>query len=149
MPPSPVQADVLVEVSSYDMLADRNESAIEVGREVLTMAEELGLDLVRAKALNNVGSARVHFGDPGGVRDLEQSVAIAERVKDIPELIRAHNNFGVMHLVLGNRPGWEAGILEAHRLALHFGHQGFARWSGAGPSYSSASIAETGTRCRA
>jgi tetratricopeptide (TPR) repeat protein len=38
-----------------------------------------------------------------------------------------------MHLVLGNRPGWEAGILEAHRLALHFGHQGFARWSEGGP----------------
>ena len=54
MPPSPVQANVLVEVSHYDMLADRNESAIEVGREALSMAEELGLDLVRAKALNNV-----------------------------------------------------------------------------------------------
>jgi tetratricopeptide (TPR) repeat protein len=133
MPPSPVQANVLVEVSRYEMLADRNESAIEVGREVLTMAEELGLELVRAKALNNMGSARVHSGDPGGVHDLEQSVAIAERIKDIPELIRAHNNVGVMHLVLGNRPGWEAGILEAHRLALHFGHQGFARWSEGGP----------------
>jgi class 3 adenylate cyclase/tetratricopeptide (TPR) repeat protein len=133
MPPSPVQANVLVEVSRYEMLADRNESAIEVGREVLTMAEELGLDLVRAKALNNIGSARVQSGDPGGVHDLEQSVALAERIKDIPELIRAHNNVGVMHLVLGNRPGWEAGILEAHRLALHYGHQGFARWSGGGP----------------
>jgi tetratricopeptide (TPR) repeat protein len=133
MPPSPVQADVLVEVSHYEMLADRNEGAIEVGREALSMAEELGLDLVRAKALNNIGSARVHFADPGGVRDLEQSVAIAEQIKDIPELIRAHNNLGVMHLVLGNRPGWEAGILEAHRIALHYGHLGNARWSAGGP----------------
>ena len=61
MPPSPVQADVLVEVSRYDMLADRNEKAIEVGREASTKAEELGLDLVRAKALNNIGSSRVHL----------------------------------------------------------------------------------------
>jgi hypothetical protein len=133
MPPWPVQADVLVEVSRYEMLADRNESAIEVGREVLTMAEELGLDLVCAKALNNIGSSRIHFGDPGGVGDLELSVAIAERIKDIPELLRARNNLGVMHLVLGNRPGWEADILEANRLALHYGRQDFARWSAGGP----------------
>ncbi len=46
---------VSVEVSRYEMLADRNESAIEVGREAFTMAEELGLDLLRAKALNNIG----------------------------------------------------------------------------------------------
>jgi class 3 adenylate cyclase/tetratricopeptide (TPR) repeat protein len=133
MPPSRVQAQVLVEFSRYEMLADRNESAIETGREGLRMAEELGLDVFRANALNNIGSARVHSGDPEGIHDVEESLAVAERSKDIPELIRAYNNLGVMHLVLGEAKEAETGILESHRLALHYGHHGFARWSEGGP----------------
>src|SRR5712691_4971564 len=70
MPPSRVQAQVLVEVSHYEMLADRNESAIETGREGLRMAEELGLDVFRANALNNIGSARVYSGYLEGIHDV-------------------------------------------------------------------------------
>jgi class 3 adenylate cyclase/tetratricopeptide (TPR) repeat protein len=132
-PPSRVQAKVLVEVSHYEMLADRNESAIEIGREGLRMAEELGLDVLRANALNNIGAARVHSGDPDGSDDVEESVVVAEQSKDIPELIRAYNNLGVMHLVLGRAKEAETGILEAYRIALHYGHLGNARWSAGGP----------------
>jgi hypothetical protein len=74
----------------------------------------------------------VHSGDPEGIHDVEESVVVAERAKDIPELIRAHNNLGVMHLVLGEAKEGEAGILESYRLALHFGRRGSARWSEGG-----------------
>jgi tetratricopeptide (TPR) repeat protein len=115
------------------MLADRNESAIEVGREALALAEQLGLDDVRSRALNNIGASRVAAGDPRGIEDLEQSVVLAERANDISELIRSNNNLGVMHLLLGNARKASGGVLEAHRLAEHFGHRANARWSASGP----------------
>jgi class 3 adenylate cyclase/tetratricopeptide (TPR) repeat protein len=131
--PSRVQARVLAEISHYAMLADQNETAIAVGRDALKMAEELGLDNLRSEALNNIGSARVHSGDPAGVADVEESLSVAEQVKDIPALIRAQNNLGIVHLVLGNSDHADEGVLEAYRLGLHFGHRGFARWSSGGP----------------
>ncbi len=71
------------------MLADRNESAMEVGREALKMAEQLGLDRIRAHALNNIGGARVAAGDLGGIEDLEESVALATRLNSIVDMLRA------------------------------------------------------------
>jgi tetratricopeptide (TPR) repeat protein len=115
------------------MLADRNESAIEVGREALALAEQLGLDDLRARALNNIGTSRVAAGDPRGLEDLEQSVMLSERTKDITELIRSNNNLGVMHLLLGDAEKSREGILEAYRLAEHFGHWANARWAASGP----------------
>jgi tetratricopeptide (TPR) repeat protein len=132
-PPSRVQAFVLSEVSRYDMLADRNDSAIEVGREALRMAEQLGLDDIRAHALNNIGTSRVAAGDPGGLEDLEESIALATRLNSVTDMIRGYNNLGTMNLVLGRLDPYEAGILESYRLAEHFGHYGFARWASGGP----------------
>jgi tetratricopeptide (TPR) repeat protein len=132
-PPSRVQATVLTEVARFEMLADRNDSAIEVGHAALRMAEELGLDDLRGSALNNIGAARVAAGDPGGLDDLEKSVVLAERGRSIPELIRARNNLGVLNLLLGHAERARAEVRESHRLAVHFGHHGFARWAEGGP----------------
>jgi tetratricopeptide (TPR) repeat protein len=133
-PPSRVQASVLSEVSRYDMLADRNESALEVGLEALRMAEELGLDDLRAHALNNIGCARVGLGDARGIEDLEQSIAQASRLNSGADLIRGHNNVATLHLMLGNLDAARASVEESIRLAEHFGHTGFLRFSEGGPN---------------
>jgi tetratricopeptide (TPR) repeat protein len=73
---SPAKVRVLAERSRFRMLADDNEAAILLGREVLPMAEELGLDEVRASLLNNIGTCRVGIGDSGGFADLEESLRI-------------------------------------------------------------------------
>ncbi len=132
-PPSRVQASVLSDVARYDMLADRNDSAIEVGREALRMAEQLGLDDLRAHALNNIGSARVAVGDNGGLEDLEESIALAARSKAIPDLLRGHNNWATMNVMLGNLDLAQTGYIEVQRLAEHFGYHGFARFTSGGP----------------
>jgi class 3 adenylate cyclase/tetratricopeptide (TPR) repeat protein len=137
-PPSPIQVQVLTEVSRYAMLADRNDEAVEVGREALALAEQLGLDDLRARALNNVGSARVAAGDQSGIEDVTQSVALAEQANDVYEMVRSNNNLGVMYLVLGDVRKSTEGILEAYRLAQHFGHYANARWSAGGPVLASA-----------
>jgi class 3 adenylate cyclase/tetratricopeptide (TPR) repeat protein len=75
--PSPAKADVLVNLAGSLVLQGQSEEALQVGRQALAMAETLELDEIRFRALNYIGVVRVRGGDPGGVADLEQSVALA------------------------------------------------------------------------
>ena len=129
---------MLTQVSRYDMLADRNDSALQVGRQALKMAEQLGLDDIRAHALNNIGGARMAAGDPDGTEDLEESIALATRLSSISDMIRGYNNLGAMNLALGRLERARTEVLESYRLAMHFGHHGYARWSSGGPLLSDA-----------
>jgi class 3 adenylate cyclase/tetratricopeptide (TPR) repeat protein len=132
-PPSREQASVLTEISRYHMLADRNEDAIKTGREALRMAEQLGLDDIRARALNNIGCGRVAAGDPAGVDDLDESIAVATRLNDAAEMRRGYNNRSTLKALLGRLEESYGDLLEAHRLAEHFGQLGFVRWIEGGP----------------
>ena len=132
-PPSRAQASVLNELSRYDMLGDRNESAVEVGLEALRMAEELGLDDLRARALNNIGCARLALGDPKGVEDLEESIALAIGANSTLDVVRGYNNVATLHVMLGELDEGRAAIRESLRVAEHFGYYGFVRFSEGGP----------------
>jgi tetratricopeptide (TPR) repeat protein len=133
-PPSRTQAQVLEQAARYAMLGDRNEEAIATGREALLMAEELGLDDIRARVLNNMGSARVAAGDPdGGLEDLNQSIELATRLNIADEIVRGWNNRGTMKILLGRLAEADEDVMEAYRLAQHFGHRGFVRWFEGGP----------------
>ncbi|MDX6414106.1 MAG: hypothetical protein QOH23_1516 [Gaiellaceae bacterium] len=128
LPPSRIRVAVLSEVSRYQMLADENDAAIESGTEALRLATELGLDDLRAHALNNVGSARSAAGDRRGLAELEESIEIASAANAIHEVLRAHNNLNTMRAVYGEvGQAWE-GAQETRRLAEHFGHYGFVRF---------------------
>jgi class 3 adenylate cyclase/tetratricopeptide (TPR) repeat protein len=100
--PSSAKARVLAEVSRYHMLGRRADEAIAVGREALAMAESLGLDELRASALNNIGTIRGTNGDRGGLTDLQESVRLAVRSNSPWEISRAYNNFGATLMVLGD-----------------------------------------------
>jgi tetratricopeptide (TPR) repeat protein len=110
------------------MLAGEDAEAIRVGREALAMADELGLDEVRAHALNNIGSSRMASGDTGGIQDLEQSVAIAVAAHVPGEICRALGNLAATL--------WERGELgrasqlwdEAAEAASRFGQIWLDRW---------------------
>ena len=108
------------------MLGDDYTEAIRLGREALELAERLGLEEIRAHALDNVGVARVNMGDVGGIADLEQSVEIALAASS-REAARAHMNLGQAHWVLGDRRrsslAEEGGLAAAAR----FGGKGIAR----------------------
>ncbi len=101
VPPSPAKAHVLSQVSRYRALAEESEQAIRVGREALVMADSLGLDELRAHALNNIGIARFSSGDRDGVADLERSVEVAVAAKS-PEAARSYNNLGAVVWQLGD-----------------------------------------------
>jgi hypothetical protein len=116
------------------MLADRNETAIEFGLEAIDLAEQLGLDDLRANALNNVGSARANAGDRAGFADLEESIRLASQLNSISDVIRGHNNLAVVHFVHGEVERAQLIWEQTRRLAEQFGHLGFARFVDGGPA---------------
>ena len=132
-PRSRAQASVLAELSRYEMLADHNDNAVEFGRQTLDLAGELGLDDLRSRALNNIGCARVALGDPGGLDDLEESIAIAVRLDAIADVVRGYNNIAAQHVILGNLDKAREAMMESVRVAERYGLYGFLRFSAGGP----------------
>jgi class 3 adenylate cyclase/tetratricopeptide (TPR) repeat protein len=121
------KALVLSNLSRFRMLNDEYEEAIELGRQALELAERLGLEEIRAHALDNVGVARVNMGDAGGVADLERSIEIALAASS-RECVRAYMNLGQAYWVLGDRArsarAEEEGLTAA---AQRFGGMGITR----------------------
>jgi DNA-binding SARP family transcriptional activator len=123
-PPSRPKAAVLVELAGLLMVAGRHHEAIRVGREGLTIAERLGLDDIRADALNHLGAARVSNEDAGGLADMEQAVALAVRANS-PVSVIAYINLASVLVELGDLArGFELQA-EGRRVAERFG---FTAW---------------------
>jgi tetratricopeptide (TPR) repeat protein len=135
-PPSRSKVWVLCQVSRYRMLAEENEEAIRVGVEALEMAEELGLEELRAHALNNVGTARAR-SDFAGIADIERSIEIARAVSS-PEAWRGYNNLETTLLMAGDlERAWSVGA-EARELVYRLGmpkYVAFARVHEIGECY--------------
>jgi class 3 adenylate cyclase/tetratricopeptide (TPR) repeat protein len=89
---SRARALLLGELSRFHMLGAEQQEAIRLGEEALALADELGLELLRCRVLNNVGSAKAGLGDRAGVADLERSVEIALAINSVPDIFRGYNN---------------------------------------------------------
>jgi class 3 adenylate cyclase/tetratricopeptide (TPR) repeat protein len=126
--PSAAKAYVLQELARALMLKEEFEEALELGQESLEIAEQLGLDTIRARNLNTIGVARIVTGDPAkGLGDLEQAVEIAaasNSYEEAPSLA----NLTWMTAVLGDVR--RAGELheQSRRLADRIGIPGHIRW---------------------
>ena len=125
---SRVRALVVSTGSRYLMLAGRSAEAIRVGREALAMAEQLGLDEVRANALNNIGASRCHSGDPHGVDDLERAVEVADGCNARRESSRARANLASVLWMRGNLERSAAISREAQLAAERYGQSLVVRW---------------------
>jgi class 3 adenylate cyclase/tetratricopeptide (TPR) repeat protein len=140
-PPSRIRVSVLSNLSRFDMLADRNERAVEVGLEAIEMAERLGLDDLRGHALNNIGSARAFMGDAEGIANLEESIAIASRLGLVFDLLRGHNNLSTVYFTLGDVERGRGERMKTRDVAERFGHYGFVRFIEGGPAIIHAHLA--------
>jgi class 3 adenylate cyclase/tetratricopeptide (TPR) repeat protein len=91
--PSPNVAYVTSRLAVNAALRGDFEVAIELCEGALGIADNYGLEGIRAHALNTRGFARVsHRGDPGGLADLESSLEIAERLNAADVIIRGYKN---------------------------------------------------------
>jgi class 3 adenylate cyclase/tetratricopeptide (TPR) repeat protein len=128
LPPSSGKAHVLSQVARYRMLADENEEAIRIGGDALAMAEALGLDELRAHALDNIGVAKINLDDLTGLDDLERSIEIAVAARS-PEASRAYNNLGASLWMLGDLRRACTLIEEAIAVAERLGNATVANYS--------------------
>jgi class 3 adenylate cyclase len=93
--PSPTVAWVTSTLAVNTMLRGEYDETIELCERALAIADELGLDEIRAQVLNTRGVARaVHHGDLAGLADVEASIEIAERLNAAGAIIRGYKNLG-------------------------------------------------------
>jgi class 3 adenylate cyclase/tetratricopeptide (TPR) repeat protein len=125
--PSPAKAFVLQELGRVLMMADEFERAMELASESLRLAESLRLQATRARNLNTIGVARVVSGDPGGLQDLEEAMAIAAAVHSHEEASAAAN-LTWMTVLLGDMR--RAGELHERSLGIarRLGVTSFILW---------------------
>jgi class 3 adenylate cyclase/tetratricopeptide (TPR) repeat protein len=128
LPASRAQAAVVNEVARYEMTAGRLDAALEVGLEALTLAETVGADDLRVRALNTVGVSRADIGDPAGIAEMEQVIELATRLNAIPEILRGWNNLTALYILHGSLEKTRVGEAETLRLARHYGQHSFVRF---------------------
>jgi class 3 adenylate cyclase/tetratricopeptide (TPR) repeat protein len=107
--------------------AGKVDDAIAVGHEALALAEQLGIDDLRAQALDNVGVARLARGDHGARDDFELSLALAEAIRS-PESTRAYRFLASTLALQGElAPAFEL-FSRGRRAAERFGDAFEVRW---------------------
>jgi len=105
-PASRAKASVLAGLARFHMTSDRADEAIAIGSEALVMAEELGLDELRASALDTLGICRVMTGDRDGVADIQRAIDLSRESRSF-QLVRGLNNLASTLIVLGDLRGYE------------------------------------------
>jgi class 3 adenylate cyclase/tetratricopeptide (TPR) repeat protein len=120
-------ARVFAQSARFLVLAGQPEDALAAARGALAVAEELGLEELRAHALTTVGMARRDLGDPTGVTDIERSLEIALAI-DSPVAATTVNNLAVYATIDGELVRSEELYLEALRLADRYGDSSSARF---------------------
>src|SRR5438874_1724629 len=89
-PPSPSKAFVLARLA-YRAAARQDALWSQYAQELLAMAEELGLEELRAFVLMTIGTARGQAGEPGALEALEQAAEAADAI-DSPVSIQTRIN---------------------------------------------------------
>jgi class 3 adenylate cyclase len=128
LPASRAQAAVVNEVARYEMLAGHVDVALEQGLEALAMAEQLGLDDLRLRALNTLGVGHIELGDSAGEDELREVIELASKLNLVDEMLRGWNNLTAAYGLRGDLRETLAGEAETLRLARHFGLQGHVRF---------------------
>ncbi len=127
---SPAKARVLCLSARFRMLAGDDEEAQRLAGEALRLAEELGLDELRAHALATIGSAKeATLGTAeAGFEDLEAALRIALDASS-PIASTIVNNLAVARFRAGDLLGARALYLEAAEVAERYGDGSGLRWS--------------------
>ena len=87
-------AAMLVELSRVDAMTGQHEAAIRHAERALSIGHELGLDR-SSRALGFRGMGRAQLGDPRGLDDYREAIAIATEAGQGREVALLHNNLGM------------------------------------------------------
>lgn len=126
LPPSPAKAEALLIRSGSHVAAGEYPEAIRIAREALPIAELLGLDGLRSRALSQIGGARALMGDAEGLLDIERAIELARDANAFDYLHNAYNNLRGGQLFLGRLEA-AARTLEPYRESVERFGTGFER----------------------
>ena len=121
-------ARVRAQTARYAMLEDENDEAIRVGREALDMAEQLGLNELRANVLSTIGTAMSNSEPGTGDELLREAVAIGTTLNSV-EAPRALNNLAVSVFFQGSIRREHELLLESRAAAERLGSDNFVRFA--------------------
>jgi class 3 adenylate cyclase len=125
-------ARALASISRSYLVIDRNlEGGLELARQALELADELGDDESASVSLNTIGMARVIGGDPDGIEDLEESVARAERAGSIFHQHSCLNNLANQLWTVGRLAEASLRLSEARALCERYGFSTALLWNDA------------------
>ena len=128
LPPSLSTTSTSAETARYLMLANRGDEAIELGRQTLALARELGFRELQAHALNTVGLARVNTGDTDGFADLEEAFTVASEISSA-EMLRSISNEASLRASFGELDRARRLYHESIDVSARLGVRGFILWS--------------------
>ena len=120
-------ARVLATSGRMHVIAGEMGDGRRVAEAALQIAEQLGLDELRAHALTTVGMAKRYMDDPSGIEDMERALALALEI-DSPVATATMNNLGVQATIAGDLRRGEELHMESLRLATRFGDSANARF---------------------
>ena len=127
-PPSRTKADVLAQAARNATIGGAGEEALRLGNEALALAEQLGLDDIRAAVFTTIGLTRTNLGDWDGIEDLEQALELA-RATDMPSLeINIANNLAEVYHRSGDVTRARRLFEEVSHTADRFGVRSGSRW---------------------
>jgi DNA-binding SARP family transcriptional activator len=118
---SRARAYALVERAAYHLNAIEDSQAVRLAREALPLIERLGLDELRVRALDVLGTARVSSGDIGGVEDSQRAIALARKSNSFSRLIWAEYNLRATHIFLGQLDAASKVLAELQRDVESYG----------------------------
>jgi class 3 adenylate cyclase/tetratricopeptide (TPR) repeat protein len=129
LPPSAQKTAVLSMLARVQNIGGAYAAAARLAGEALEMAEEQGLDAVRASSLNTRGVARVRLGDRAGLHDVEESLELALRIHSAFDVLRGYTNLAHVSELLGDARRAHELNLEHLRVAEQLGAGALARWA--------------------
>jgi tetratricopeptide (TPR) repeat protein len=133
VPPSSATARAIAAYAGHAIIQQRDSTtALELAREALAVAEEIGDSAVAARALNTIGLARVHEGDEEGVRDLERAVEVALGANATGEAGTALNNLSSALATIGRLADGFARLHEARAIHERHGSAAALIWNDGG-----------------
>jgi tetratricopeptide (TPR) repeat protein len=119
---------VLGNVAIQLSLAGELERSLATANASLEIADQLDLDDIRAHALNTIGMVRVLTRDPGGLEQLEQSLAVSLEQNNAENVVRGYKNLGSMLFELGELERLPELYAGASAAAERFGDTFNLRW---------------------
>ncbi len=127
---SPAAARVLAVAARIREIASDHDEARPLAEAALAMADELGLDEIRAHALTTIGMAKNSVGDTSGTADMERARALALEIESsvAGPIV---NNLAVEAFMQGDLPRAEELYAESIRISLRLGDRESAAFTNA------------------